>query len=335
MGAQPRISAHSALGVFVGMVYATMISLVIYYAKEEGLFSKLTVAFFLLPLFLFFAHDWIARGIVNQLFDPDTQTASIRLFVKLALDIAVVYSLLLTALELVELLGAMSLDAAVAHKDFVVRLGAFSIISGFWNLAIVMALLPGRRLKILSLRVPSDLVSQYFPKIRDWQERMREEFDGLDSPSGSVLSGRDIGAHLRAVGLILVKGPRAFYWLFLPYALLVKVLLLDVMLGVVIILNAESGALEDHSPLWCLALLGLSICLYSWHVSPRPTTGPWFERMCAVVMAVFALSLYTIMSPMLLAITLVAQQVVAGQIMLKHFEPVTSSPSAAAIEHSE
>lgn len=359
------VAIQAALDFFVRMVYAVMVGLLITNAHKANLFDSLlfTGAFFL--LLLFFAQDWISRELCNRrIRHIRRHVAAGPYSLKVLFDVLVAYLLLWSSLRLIKLAVMSASSSQIFSLSFMddpmlrTRFAFFGIAAGFWNLIVIGTselFENDEKRRLLTGCVPSSLLARYFPKIREWQDTLETRFRALDqqqvtcentgssvppppasgeadpapSPSEQVLGGT-LEGNIHAWSLILWEGIRSPLKVLAPYALVLHLLFLNVILGAILILSAHVAHPVFHGWYVTFPLVGgfLSLWGYSLFLSPRPKTGANVERLALAFLFFTVVSVYLIgwaISPSLLVLFVVLQQLAVNHFMVRYFRP---SPAA-------
>ncbi len=362
---EDTVATQAALDFFVGMVYAVMLGLLVANAHNASLFDSLlfTGAFFL--LLFFFVQDWMSRELCNRRIRQQVRrhVAAGPYSLKVFFDVLVAYLLLLSSLRLIEL-AVLASPSQIFSPSLMddpmlrTRFALFGIAAGFWNLIVILTselFENDEKRMLLTGCVPSSLLAKYFPKITEWQDTLETRFRALDqqqvtsentgssvppppasgeadpapSPSAQVLGGT-LEGHIRAWYLILREGIRSPLKVLAPYALVLHLLFLNVILGTILIWSAHVAHPVFHRWYVAVPLVSgfLSLWGYSLILSPRPKTEANVERLALAFLFFTVITVYFIgwaISPSLLVLFVVLQQLAVNHFMVRYFRP---SPAA-------
>lgn len=343
-----------------------LIGLVLKTAYLNSHFNSLVPTTLTFSLLVFFAYDWLSRtwGISKM---PKTmlEKAAYLHFLKIFLDLAVVYFLLVFSLKFVEAYTPVSRDGisclfSIKDDYFYYSIAMFAFFSGAWNALLIFIFKGLNRPHIITLfkgHLDQDLIEMFPQLIKKWRAEiqlivvqkhaeMRKLKDNHDfnSPE-SIDECRKKWRKLdRELGLKLFLNCLSWkpYRLLLPYFFVFHIIALNFFLGIFIGFSTYFGGMSLSSQL--LSALGLSlpvlilvlgvvlgallslILLIGHFMSSTHEEATLKERFGCWILFITTICGYFLCSSAVLVILVIVQQVIANIIMTLYFEPPSSVP---------
>lgn len=351
--------AQSAFGAFVGFIYATTIALVIRTAYHMSKFDSIVPATLTLLLLAFFAYDWLARFYGRIKMSGKMNESPTLFLLRLFLEIAIVYFLLLVSLKFVEIYAPLNwkskwdLFKIIPGEPLCYSMAALAIFSGLWNTVMIIGSKQVNKAHIRCLfkgHLHEEIVN-LFSFMKSWLDELEETkiaiLDKVDaevertakqlhgSPSDPVLGKEHLERieplrrDLRSRLLLkcLVRKP---HHLLMPYLVVFHLVALNYVLGVFIAssrlflegtsLLAKLPLIHAFSPVLLLVGAFLSLLfLVIYFKSDRSKT--FFERLGCACLALTVLLFYSVCSAKFLIVLVVLQQIGANFVMTRYFEP--------------
>lgn len=174
-----------AFDTFVGFLYGLLVALVIktsYHISKFDSFLSVTLTLILLS---FFAYDWMSRYYGrSKMSEKMTKKSAYLYVIKLFLDIAIVYFLLLFSLKFVELYAPLTLGTISdmfngSCDSFYYSMAMFAIVSGIWNVLMIDISTDVNMPEIINL-IKGHLhkkIIKLFPVIKNWRDDIKDFVD--------------------------------------------------------------------------------------------------------------------------------------------------------------
>lgn len=344
-----------AFDTFVGFLYGLLVALVIKTSYSISNFDSFLSVTLTLILLSFFAYDWMSRYYGRSKMSENMTTKSAYLYViKLFLDIAIVYFLLLFSLKFVELyapltLGTISEMFKGSCNSFCYSMAMFALVSGIWNVLMINISTDVNMPEIINL-IKGHLdqkIIKLFPVIKNWRDdikgfvdekhkemaklKERGSFDTDDSKEAYRKEWRELESQLgvKLYFKCFVTNP---HHILLPYLFVFHIVFLNFVLGFFIILsallfNGKSLFLQLQIliglsvPVWILpvgVVLGLVLLILHFKTGGDVT---YKEKIGSYVLLITVIISYAFCSAVFLIGLVVVQQLIANFIMTKYFEP--------------
>ncbi|MHC4395104.1 MAG: hypothetical protein ACYS1A_05570 [Planctomycetota bacterium] len=264
---------RQAFDIFIGFVYAVSIGLLIETVYLKSSFDNSVPIAFTLLLLIFFAQDWMVRYRARQQMVGETTKKASPYYIKLLIEIAIVYFLLLSSLRLVELYTSFKLvTPSEPLSEFIWKIlkalftatldsklcyiaATFAILSWLWNLVMVKISLQVNRKQIWALfkgHLDEEIV-KVFPIIKKWEHDFakqakpyRDYVEKLKLDAGSTsrpveknfnLWNQVLG-HAIVLWFLLKSIAKNPHYLVVPYLLIIHIVTLNFVLGGCILLSA-------------------------------------------------------------------------------------------------
>lgn len=359
------LSLKRGFDTFVGFLYSVLIALVIKTAYLNSHFNSIIPISITLFLLVFFAYDWLCRfwGSWNM---PETmlEKAGYLYFIKLFLNIAIVYFLLVFSLKFVDIYAPIAEETIPAtltrsYDSLYYSMAIFAILSGAWN-ALMIRIFKGFNMPHIIALVKGHLdlsIVESFPRlIKKWRVEIQSIIDqkhkemkelkdnGIFNPSDSNDEyrkkwrklDRDLGIKLYFKSFL--KNP---HHLLLPYLFVFHIVVLNFVLGIFIIISTFGGGISLSAqllsslglflPVWGLALGALlsSVFLTLHFKSSIKMEVSLKERIGCWILFITTIYGYFLCSSDILVFLVILQQIIANIIMTIYFEPpstVTTKP---------
>jgi len=346
--------------IFLGFLYSVLVGLVLKTAYLKSSFNSIVPIALTFLLLVFFAYDWLSRtrGFLKM---PEKmlEKTDFLYFLKIFLDLAVVYFLLVFSLKFVE---AYSTSLQVQDDYFYYSMAIFAIFSGAWNALLIFIFKGFNKSHIITLvkgHLDQDVIEMFPQLIKKWQakiilivEQKHKEMEtlkvnGVFDTSESKYEYRKKWRKLdRDLGFKLylrcfLKKP---HQLFLPYLFVFHIVALNFVLGVFIVITTCFGKISLSSqllsafglslPVWGLAVgVFLSSIFLTWHfMSSKNMEVTLMERFGCWILFISTIYGYSLCTSVGLVILVAVQQVIANIIMSAYFKP--SANAVASIEPS-
>nr|VFJ86419.1 MAG: hypothetical protein BECKLFY1418B_GA0070995_100320 [Candidatus Kentron sp. LFY] len=246
------------ISIFIGFIYAATISLILRIAHKFDLLDTILSVLLVFSLIVFFAHDWAVRAEGYRRISTDSPRSTVN-FIKIFLDLAIVYFLFICAIQLLDLVvqnenGWGGVIDSEFDNNLAYKFAAYAACSGLWNL-VIMIMSPQVKTGKLARKYflighLDDNVMILFPSVEKWRDDFHRTMEPHRKSMNEIISSED-EQKLRSIWRGMLK--LAWEWgktffrktmtkphhLLLPYFLTLHLISLNLLLGLMIFISVS------------------------------------------------------------------------------------------------
>lgn len=340
--------------IFLGFLYSVLVGLILQAAYLKSKFNSVEAMFLTFLLVLFLAFDWLSRtqGFLKM---PETllKKTGPKNLLKIFLDLAVVYFLLVFSLKFVDAYFNSTRDDFLFYS-----MAIFATLSGLWNSLLISIFTGLNKPHIITLlrgHLHQDIIEMFPDLIKKWRVEIELKFTHIhmkmkELKDNASFESETMEEYLKQWGklkrqrnLLYVKCLSwKLYRLILPYFFVFHVIALNFVLGFYIWLITFNGGRNLFSELsliqassWHLLGIAFGVLLSSVSLtlhfrSSKNREGTFKERIGCWILFLTTIYAYSLCSPAVLVFLVIVQQVMANIIMNVYFKPspnTTEKPS--------